>query len=652
MTLTVFRGSTFCVSDDRGDVDGGVEGLYANDTRHLSRLVLTVEGERPDLLVSRRLEHFSAAAYSRCLPHDALLVDRSRVVGAALEERVALASQSPEPLSVEVAVALAVDFADVITVKEHLLTDVPPVAGQPLPTPAVATVDDGGLLFADREFRTRVLFSQPPALDGAVARWRVELPPRGRWELQLRVVPEPAVARGGRGSDEDWRAGAPRLQSAWAPLERAYEHSVRDLGALRLENGVPAAGAPWFMTLFGRDSLIASLQTLVLGPELATAALTELARLQATADDPSIDAEPGKIVHEVRRGRAADAWFPRYYGSIDSTPLFLVLCSELWRWTGDGVLIEPFREPALSALSWIDEHGDRDGDGFVEYERRAPRGLPNQSWKDSWDSQRFRDGRFASAPIAPCEVQGYVYDAKHRLAELAREAWGDPALADRLEREADDLRRRFDSAFWVEEGGFYALALDGDKRQVDSLCSNVGHLLWSGIVPGERVDAVAASLFGDELWSGWGVRTMSSAVTAYNAIGYHVGTVWPHDCSLIAQGLARYRRVREAQCVARALLEAAERFGYELPEAFAGIPRSEAPFPVPYPVSGRPQAWAAGAAILAAQVLLGVAPDPRARALTTSGEAADWLGPTALTGVRAFGRTWDVCLDGGAVSVS
>ena len=652
MTLTVLHGSAFCVSDDLGDVDGGVAGFYAHDTRHLARLVLTVDGERPSLLASRRLTHGSAEAYSRCLPHDALLVERGRVVDGTLDERIVVESQSSEPLAFGVAVALGADFADLITVKEHELADVPPVAGRPLPGPAAATADAGELVFADRELRTRVVFSRPPELDGAVARWRVELPPRGRWELRLRVVPEPAVAKGGRVPDEDWRARAPHLRSAWAPLERAYERSVRDLAALRLENGVPAAGAPWFMTVFGRDSLIASLQTLVLGPELATATLTELVRLQAVADDPSIDAEPGKIVHEVRRGRAAEAWFPRYYGSIDATPLFIVLCSELWRWSGDGALVEPFREPALAALSWIDDHADRDGDGFVEYERRTPRGLPNQSWKDSWDSQRFGDGRFATAPIAPCEVQGYVYDAKRRLAELARGVWGDPALAERLEREADDLRGRFDAAFWVDEGGFYALALDGDKRQVDSLCSNVGHLLWSGVVPEPRVDAVVGSLFADELWSGWGVRTMSSHAAAYNAVGYHTGTVWPHDCSLIAQGLARYGRVREAQRVARALLEAAEWFGYELPEAFAGLPRTDAAFPLPYPASAHPQAWAAGAAVLATQVLLGLAPDPAGRELTTSGQPPEWLAATALTGVPAFGRTWDVRLDGGAVTVS
>ena len=262
-----------------------------------------------------------------------------------------------------------------------------------------------------------------------------------------------------------------------------------------------AAGMPWFMTVFGRDTAITSLQTLLLGPEIAVGALDALTELQAHEEDPTIDAEPGKIVHEVREGRCAETWFPRYYGSIDSTPLYLVLLAETWRWTDDASLARRLREPAMLALEWIDRYGDRDGDGFVEYSRLVDSGLANQSWKDSGDSQRFQDGSFAEAPIAAVEVQGYVYDAKRGLAELAREVWRDQALAERLEREAEELQARFDEEFWVEErGGFYALALDGKKRKVDSRSSNMGHLLWSGIVPPERVPKVV-----DQLLSGGAV---------------------------------------------------------------------------------------------------------------------------------------------------
>src|SRR5436190_21522908 len=409
------------------------------------------------------------------------------------------------------------------------------------------------------------------------------------------------------------------------------------------------------MTDFGRDTLITSLQTLLFGPELATGALEVLAELQALEDDPETDAEPGKIVHEVRHGKAAKVWFHRYYGTVDATPLYLVLLSEVWRWTGDSALAEQLREPALRALAWIDEHGDADGDGFVEYRRRTERGLENQSWKDSGDSQRFADGRLAEAPIAPCEVQGYVYDAKRRIAELAREAWGDAVLADRLDAEADELRERFDHAFWVaDRGGFYALGLDSDKRHVDSLCSNIGHLLWSGIVSEERAARIVESLMSDQLRSGWGLRTMSTEDTGYSPLSYHTGTVWPHDNSLIAAGLAQYGYREEALRIVQQMLEAAVFFDFELPEVFAGLPRDTTPFPIAYPTAARPQAWAAGTPVLLLQVLLGLRPDHRSRRLETAvadGELPAWAGTIRLTGVRAFDRSWNVHFEDGRVRV-
>jgi glycogen debranching enzyme len=411
---------------------------------------------------------------------------------------------------------------------------------------------------------------------------------------------------------------------------------------------------PWFMTVFGRDTIITCLQTLLFGPELARTALEVLAELQAKEDDPSIDAEPGKIVHEVRTGKAAKHWFRSYYGTVDATPLYLVLLSEVWRWTGDDALIRSLHEPALRALAWIDEWGDRDGDGFVEYERRSEHGLANQSWKDSGDSQRFADGRFAETPIAPAEVQGYVYDAKRRLAELAKEVWRDRDLADRLDREAKELRTRFDDAYWVEDrGGFYALALDRDKQAVDSMCSNMGHLLWSGIVPPHRVEAVVDALMGEALWSGWGVRTMSERDAAYNPLSYHNGTVWPHDNSLIAWGLARYGRWAEAQRIVQRLLHAARHFDYQLPEVFAGLRRSETTFPIAYPTAARPQAWAAGTPVLLLQLLLGIQPDPRRQRLETVAppELPSWARTATLSGVRAFDRVWNVSLDEGRVRV-
>jgi glycogen debranching enzyme len=462
-----------------------------------------------------------------------------------------------------------------------------------------------------------------------------------------------------RDSLSAWQLRVPQIRASWDDLSHAFAQSVSDLASLRMRGSggvgkLPAAGMPWFMTVFGRDTIVTCLQTLLFGPELARTALTALAELQAEADDPEIDAEPGKIVHEVRHGKAAMQWLGAYYGTIDATPLYLILLSEVWRWTDDAALVRDLRGPALRALDWIDNYGDGDGDGFLEYQRRTERGLENQSWKDSGDSQRFADGTLAKTPIAPCEVQGYVYDAKLRTAELARAVWRNRELADRLEREAEELRARFDDAFWIEaRGGYYALALDGDKRQVDSLCSNVGHLLWSGIVPPERVDAIVDQLMGPELWSGWGVRTMSGADRAFNPLSYHNGSVWPHDNSLIAWGLARHERWAELQRIARRLFSVARHFHYQLPEVFAGLSRTETPFPIDYPTAARPQAWAAAAPVLLLRILLGLEPDRDHQTLQTVGpaELPSWVGSVRLSGVRAFDRHWDVRVDDGRVTI-
>jgi glycogen debranching enzyme len=658
-------------------------GLFADDTRFLSRWILTINGERPLQLSSDKVEYYSAAFYLRNpvaggLEQDVLSIGRDRFIGDGMQEHIVVVNHAPHPVEFELALEVGTDFADIFAVKEHDFALGHPETAPPLPglVPSEFESDGNQFVFTDGPKRlTQVLLSEPGDVNGSSVRYSIALEPRKEWRLRADVIPSANGVRVAVGHAERkfgdelsrvrsslsaWHLSIPHLQATWEELAVTFRQSVADLASLRMDEDrrvpgqLPAAGMPWFMTVFGRDTLVTCLQTLLFGPELAHNALRVLAALQATADDPVIDAEPGKIVHEVRHGKGAEAWFPRYYGTVDATPLYLVLLSEVWRWTGDAKLAEDLREPAMRALTWIDQYGDLDGDGFVEYRRRSERGLVNQSWKDSGDSQRFHDGRIADAPIAPCEVQGYVYDAKRRTAELAREVWRDQELADRLDQEAENLQARFQEAFWCEgRGGYYALALDGEKRRVDSLTSNIGHLLWSGIVPAERADEIVDQLMGDELWSGWGVRTMSSGDAGFNPLSYHNGTVWPHDNSLIAWGLARYARWSETQRIARRMLTAARHFHHQLPEVFAGFSRTATPFPIAYPTAARPQAWAAGTPVLLLQLLLGLRPDPAKQAVVSDApaELPSWLGSLTLSGVRAFDRSWDVRLENGHIDV-
>jgi glycogen debranching enzyme len=685
--LRILEGSTFCICDVVGDIGDQAEGLIAEDTRFLSLLKLTINGEAPLLLTSDRIEYFSAAFFMRNplaggLNPDELSIRRERFVGDGMQDRIIVENQSMRRLEFTLELAVGADFADIIAVKEHDFALGDPLRAKPLPPSKAPRYDEERRQFLIEDdgndpLKTQIILSEQGEVGDSAVRYAIALEPRERWQLHVDIFPLPegelvaprfAERRFGeevgrvRDSLAAWQLRVPQLRASWADLERSFGQAVSDLASLRMRSDgstsgigrLPGAGVPWFMTVFGRDTIITCLQTLLFGPELARTALEVLAELQATEDDATIDAEPGKIVHEVRRGKCARTYFPRYYGTIDATPLYIILLSEVFRWTDDVALVRNFKEPALRALKWIDEWGDHDGDGFVDYIQRAENGPSNQSWKDSGDSQRFHDGSLAEVPIAPCEVQGYVYDAKLRIAELAREVWRDRDLAARVEQEAQELQQRFDDAFWVDDrGGFYALAVDRDNRKVDSLCSNIGHLLWSGIVPPHRVDAVVDQVMGDELWSGWGVRSMSTGDAAYNPLSYHNGTIWPHDNSLIAAGLARYARWPEAQRIVQRMLAAAEHFDYQLPEVFAGMRRSETPFPIGYPTAARPQAWAAGAPVLLLQVLLGLEPDRRRHALHTlaPAELPSWAGSIRLSGIRAFGRLWDARLEDGRVRV-
>jgi glycogen debranching enzyme len=664
--LTLLDGSSFVVCDQRGDLDGvaAASGFFAADTRFLSRSVLTIDGDRGE-----------PVAFEQGAPHVAvfdlewatgLAVRRELFVGRGLEETVTVWNRSEGEVEAVLAIELASDFADIFAVKRVEDLGAPGIS-ELAPSRPERWKDAGTVEFADEGFPARTLVHLAPSADdtdGGAAHYWLKLKPGERWQLVVGVqwllngTPELDGAAFETGLREDrrerdaslaaWWRSAPRLHApAEVALERTWTHSLADLAALRLRwagsGMVPAAGLPWFMTLFGRDTLITSFQELILGPEAAAGALRALADAQAEADDPERDAEPGKIVHELRRGKTALIWTDRYYGTVDATPLFLVLLSELWRWTGDDAIVVELEDAARRALGWIDSYGDRDGDGFVEYLRRASHGIDNQNWKDSYNSMVFHDGSLAHAPIAPVEVQGYVYDAKLRMAELARRVWRDEATASRLEGQAMSLRERFDAAFWLPERGWYALGLDADKRPIDALASNMGHLLWSGIVPDNRVAEVAARLASGPLWSGWGVRTLASDEPAFNPLEYHNGTVWPHDNSLIALGLAQAGRRAEAEQVVRALLDCAPFFEYRLPELFAGGERRGEEAPGIVPTSARPQAWAAGTPLLLLRAQLGLEPDPDARALrVTTDVLPAWLEGFSLDGVRAFGRHWRV----------
>ncbi len=466
-------------------------------------------------------------------------------------------------------------------------------------------------------------------LDESAARFSLRLSPRETWHCCIDVtcvvggVPHPPTVDCGRGEKPtvvetaygDWGTLVPRVTSSVDLIAHAYRQSVDDLLALCFrpwpdrEWVVPAAGQPWFMAVFGRDSVIAAYQALPFLPELAAGTLRALAHTQATADDAYHDAEPGKVLHELRRGRLAtlgEVPFDPYYGTHDATPLFLVLLDEYERWTGDTALVRELEPAARRALEWVETHGDIDGDGYLEWRRRSTKGLDNQSWRDSHDSMTFADGRLAEPPIASSEIQGYAYDARRRIARIAREVWGDAELSARLDDDADGLKERFNVDYWCPERGHFALALDGAKQRIDAMTSNVGHLLWSGIVDDDHVDACVDRLMAPDMRSGWGVRTMSSADAAYNPIGYHIGTVWPHDSGLVAEGLRRAGRGAEASSLAFSIVESAAEFGHRLPEVFAGFPREETGMPVEYPTASRPQAWSAGAVLLALRTMLGV----------------------------------------------
>ena len=633
--VQILDGNTFVVSDDRGDIEASPAdptGLFAYDTRFLSTWVLTLDGQRLTALSTDDLHYYETRFFlvpgTGTVYVDATLsVIRRRAVGEGFREDLTILNHHSEPVDVHLRIEAGSDFADLFEVKDAMAKK-----GK------YHTRVDGGRLVLGYErqtFRreTEISTSEPAQVGEDGLTFSVRIAPHGEWHTELKVTPvvewrdgrrTALASRSGRdpgGLGEDvlaWVEAAPRLESDWAPLQVTYLRSLVDLAALRFSpliagrNSLPAAGLPWFMTIFGRDSIFTSLQALPFTPELAATTLKVLARWQGTRVDDFRDEDPGRILHEIRYGELS-AFEERphtpYYGAADATPLYVVLLDEYERWTGDRELVRRHQLEARAALDWIDRYADLTGTGYISYRRRNEEtGLENQCWKDSWDSISYRDGRLPGFPRATAELQGYAYDAKMRGARLARLVWDDPAYAERLEREAAALKERFNRDFWIEDSGYYALALDADGTQVDALTSNNGHLLWSGIVDPSRAEAVVGHLLGPRLFSGWGIRTLAEGEQRYNPIGYHNGTVWPFDNSFITWGLRRYGFKEEAARVAAGILDAAEFFQGRLPEAFGGYHRSQTKYPVRFPTACSPQAWSTGAPLLLLRTMLGLEP--------------------------------------------
>ena len=606
-TVQILEGNTFVVSDETGDIEASPSdptGLFSFDTRFLSTWVLTVNGERLNALSTDDIDYFETRFFlvpglETMYVDASLSVIRERIVAEGFVEKLRILNHHDAPVDLKVRIDAGSDFADLFEVKDALGKK-----GE-----YRNRVEGKRLVLAYRRERferaTWITSSEPATFDEGSITFDVRIEPHGEWTTDLDVAavltpqeaadrPDHSSGKAGRrmarGLDK-WVKRAPRLESDSDSLRRTYGRSLIDLAALRFEartlpgHALPAAGLPWFMTMFGRDSIFTSLQALPFAPELAATTIRAFGERQGSRIDDFREEDPGRIPHEMRYGELT-AFEERphspYYGTADATPLYVVL---------------------------LDEYADLQGNGYVSYRRRNEEtGLENQCWKDSWDSISYHDGSLPGYPRATCELQGYAYDAKVRGARLARSIWKDPAFADRLEKEAADLKRRFNRDFWIEKGGFYAVDLDADGRRVDSLTSNIGHLLWSGIVERSKAKSVARHLMSERLFSGWGVRTLAEGEGRYNPIGYHVGAVWPFDNSIIAWGLRRYGFKQEAAQIAAGILAAAQFFDGRLPEAFAGYPRQMTKYPVLYPTACSPQAWSTGAPLLFLRTMLGLEP--------------------------------------------
>jgi glycogen debranching enzyme len=665
-TLTTKAGGVFCLCARDGDLDVGVNeshGLYFHDTRFLERATLRVDGQPLTVLLSSAVEDDRSVceltnpdlelADGTVLPKERLSIRRERALGRQVVETIEVRNFDPEPVGCRLDLEFATSFDDMFVIRGAAVGK----RGR-LHRPAWTR---GGLLLrydgADKRTRTALIgFAPPPSAKGpgAVATYKLALEAGERATVRVTISLEDQ----GPGALETKPVSSRRGEASFATVsvksdnelfDQVLARSFEDLRMLATrERGETffAAGVPWFVCLFGRDSLVTALQTLAYDARVAADTLLLLAKYQGRRHDEWRDEEPGKILHELRVDEKANLnEVPQtpYYGTIDATPLFICLLAEYVRWTGDLALFHKLRGNVERALRWIDDVADHDGDGFVDYESRSSKGLANQGWKDSGNAITNQDGSPVVPPVALVEVQGAVYRAKLDAAWLHRLA-GDAARARGLERAAETLRTRFQRAYWLPRRRFLAVALQQGGRPAASLASNQGQALWSGIVDPKHADAVAKRLLSTPMFSGWGIRTLAVGEAAFNPIDYQVGAVWPHDNSLIAAGLKRYGFDQEALRVFTAIYQAATRFpNYRLPEVFAGFARERYPEPVRYPVACSPQAWAAGALPFMLQTALGLTPDATRRELVIRRPALpDWLGEATVTGLQVGEASLDL----------
>lgn len=663
--ITINDGSTFLVTDSYGWIDDNVaQGFFVADTRLLSYYEVSINRDRLLLLASSPINHHSALyqftnpkfrTVNGTIPDGRLMIGIRRDIVGGMHEDIDITNHHSERVEFQLMLAIRSDFADIFEVKSQ----------QILTRGETETIWKDGKLtteYHNGSFRRGLItqpenFSSHPRYANGRLFFDVVLDPGETWHTCINfaaivgdrtIYPQNTCAvehkTEAKQISNDFLSQATKLRSSNAEITAYYQQASIDMAALRIEvedNGhdfwMPAAGIPWFVAVFGRDSVVVSMQTMAVYHEFAYGTLLQLAQLQATEVDDWRDAQPGKMLHELRRDELTQLNllpYTPYYGTIDTTILWIVTLAEAYQWSNNQNLLHECRDPLEKALTWIEKYGDFDRDGFVEYQTHSSMGLRNQGWKDSGDSIVYPDGKQVDPPIALCEVQGYVYNAWKDAAKIY-EILGEAERAKTLRQKADDLYQRFNDRFWMEEEGFYCLGLDSQKQQIRSIASNPGHLLWSGIVPQERADRLVKRLFQPDLWCGWGIRTLSSQNPAYNPISYQLGSVWPHDNSAIAMGLKQYGYHHEANQIAEGIFAAASYFeAGRMPELFGGIERQPDRFPVPYPDANIPQAWAAGSIFLLIRAMLGLEANAVERSLTVQPVLPDWLPDLDLINLR------------------